>query len=290
MKLVLKNPENIFKQRLSITRKEEACLDSSWHYHPQFELIYISKSTGIRFVGDSVSNFSAGDLVLVGSNLPHLWRNDPSYYKDKSLKNVQTVVIKFLSNFLGESIFNLPEFSSIKQMLKESKFGLHFKKSVSKKYHDQLIELVDLRPANQSIKLLALLQNLSLEKNRDVLSSTDMCQHSNETSKRLDSVIKYISDNYANDINLEDVAQVACMTTNSFCRFFKKNTNKSFTQFLNEVRVRNASILLLDEQNSVASVSDMVGYNSITHFYKQFKHIMGCTPNLYRQPLKLYQH
>ena len=285
MKLVLKSPESFVNERIHISCKERACLDTSWHYHPQYELLYVSKSSGIRFVGDSVSHFDVGDLVLVGSNLPHLWRNDASYYAEDSTKNVKTIVIKFLKDFLGEGTFNFPEFSSINQMLEEAKYGLYFKKNVSKKFHKELMEIVELSPANQSIKLLELLQKLSLVKSKEVLSSTDMRQYASEPSKRLDAVLKFISDNYASNIYLQDVADIACMTTNSFCRFFKKMTNKSFTQFLNEVRVRNASRLLLEDELSVTQVCYMVGYNSITNFYKQFKQIMGSTPNLYRQSI-----
>ena len=283
MKLVLKNTENFTNERLHIVCKEIPCLDSSWHYHPQYELLYVSKSNGIRFVGDSVSHFSPGDLVLVGSNLPHLWRNDASYYKEDSTSNVKTVVIKFLKDFIGEGTFNNPEFSIINQMLEESKYGLFFGKKTSKKFHDEFMEIVDLPPAEQSIKLLGLLYKLAQVDKRDILSSTDMRQYATEPSKRLDAVLKYISDNYASSINLQDVADIACMTTNSFCRFFKKMTNKSFTQFLNEVRVRNATRLLLEDNLSVSQVCYMVGYNSITNFYKQFKQIMGSTPNSYRQ-------
>jgi len=285
MKLVLKSPKSFVNERLHIVCNEKACLDSSWHYHPQYELLYISESSGIRFVGDSVSHFSPGDFVLVGSNLPHLWRNDASYYEAGSDRNVKTVVIKFLKDFIGEGTFKLPEFSSINHMLEESKYGLYFDKRVSKKFHPELMEIVALSPAEQSIKLLGILHRLSLIENKKVLSSTDMRQYASESSKRLDAVLKYISDNYASSIHLQDVADIACMTTNSFCRFFKKMTNKSFTQFLNEVRVRNASRLLLEDSNSISQVCYMVGYNSITNFYKQFKQIMGCTPNLYRQSI-----
>ena len=112
-----------------------------------------------------------------------------------------------------------------------------------------------------------------------------MRQYATGTSQRLDAVIKYISDHYTSDISLQDVADIACLTTNSFCRFFKKMTNKSFTQFLNEIRIRNASRLLIQENLPVSEVSDMVGYNSITNFNRQFKQIMGCTPQAYRHAI-----
>lgn len=284
MKLVLKRPTDLRNERLHIQCKEVPCLDSAWHYHPEYELLYISKSSGIRFVGDSVAHFSPGDLVLVGSNLPHLWRNDPSYYEARSTSQVKTLVIKFMKDFIGKGTFNYPEFSAINQMLEESKYGLYFGQKVSKKLHSDLSEIINLDTAEQSIKLLSLLHQLSQTGNKR-LSSTDMRQYSTEPSKRLDLVLKYISDHYSTTIYLQDVADIACMTTNSFCRFFKKMTNKSFTQFLNEVRVRNATRLLLDDKLSVSQVCYMVGYNSVTNFYRQFKQIMGSTPNHYRQTI-----
>ncbi len=285
MKLILKNPDSFINERIHIRCDEEACLDAAWHYHPQFELLYISQSTGIRFVGDSVSHFSAGELVLVGSNLPHLWRNDPSYYKEDNSEKVKTVVIKFMKNFIGNETFSYPEFSSINSLLEESKYGLSFGPKISHELHDELMELVNLSPPLQSIKLLEILHRLSLTENKTVLSSTDMRQYATEPSKKIDAILKFISDNYASNISLKDVADIACMTTNSFCRFFKKMTNKSFTQFLNEIRIRNASRLLLEDELSVSQVCYMVGYNSITNFYKQFKLITGYTPNLYRQTI-----
>lgn len=283
MKLILKNTDNAANDRINITRKEIPCLDSSWHYHAQFELLYISKSTGIRFVGDSVSQFYPGDLVLVGPYLPHLWRNDVSYYGEDNTNKVMTIVIKFTKDFIGEGTFNNPEFADINQMLDQSKYGIFFGRSVSEFMHDELIDLIKQTPARQSIWLLDMLCQLSTAADKKLLSSSDMRQYSTDYSQRIDSVIKYVSDNYTGDISLKDVADIACMTTNSFCRFFKKMTNKSFVQFLNEVRIRNASRLLAQEELQISEICDIVGYKSITNFNRQFKQIMGTTPNGFRR-------
>lgn len=286
MKLVLKNPDDVVNQRLMIVKKEVPCLDAVWHYHPQFELLYISESTGIRFVGDSVSHFAPGELVLVGSWLPHLWRNDPSYYKEGEEQKVNTIIIKFMKDFIGEGTFKIPEFAGIENMLEQSKFGISFGRSVSKKLHKELNGIVDLSPAEQTIKLLDILYRLSVTDDISMLSSTDMRQYTEESSHRIDVVLKYISDNYSEDISLKDIADIACMTTNSFCRYFKKMTNKSFVDFLNEIRVRNASRLLAQEEMLVSEVCYMVGYKSITNFNNQFKMIMGTNPKSYRDSLK----
>lgn len=285
MKLILKNEDSSANERLNITKKEMPCLDSSWHYHAQYELLYISQSNGIRYVGDSVSQFFPGDLVLVGPYLPHLWRNDTSYYKEDEDNKVKTIVFKFTKNFIGEGTFNLPEFIDVNRLLEESKYGVFFDKSVSESMHDELLGILELNPAQQSVKMLDILCRLSLTEDKKVLSSSDMRQYTTESSQKIDDVIKYISDSYADDINLNDVSEIACMTTNSFCRFFNKVTNKSFTQFLNEVRIRNASRLLVQEEMSISEICDIVGYKSVTNFNRQFKQIMGTTPKVYRSTL-----
>lgn len=285
MKLTLKDSEGTLKDRICLTEKEIPCLDSSWHYHAQYELLYISQSNGIRFVGDNVSQFFPGELVLVGPYLPHLWRNDPSYYNDNEEKKVRTIVLKFSKNFIGDGTFNNPEFVSINNLLEQSSYGVSFGAKTSKKLHNEIMGIVKLSPAEQSIKLLELLCKLSVSEDKTILSSTDMRQYTTDHSQRIDQVLKYISNNYPNEISLQDVSDIACMTTNSFCRFFKKMTNKSFSEFLNEVRVRNAARLLVQEELSIAEICDMVGYNSITNFYRQFVQIMNTTPKGYRLTL-----
>ena len=287
MKLVLKNPENFVGQKISIFKKEVPCLDTAWHYHAEFELIYISRSSGIRFVGDSVAHFSAGDLVLVGSYLPHLWRNEETYYESEGNLMVETIIMKFTSNFMGTDTFDNPEFNSIKNLLEQSKFGVSFSAAVANQLNAELMDITAVSPAEQSMSLLNILYRLSLTSPEDriVLSSSDMRQFSTESPDRLDSVIRYISENYRSDITLSDVANIACMTTNSFCRFFKKMTNKSFTEFLNEIRIRNASRMLIQESTPISEVCYNVGYKSIPNFNKQFKAIMGETPKGYRYNL-----
>ncbi|MDO7135971.1 AraC family transcriptional regulator [Algibacter lectus] len=285
MKLVLKDSNSYINKRLTADERDIPCLDVAWHYHSQFELLYVTKSTGIRFVGDSVAPFYPGELVLVGGYLPHLWRNDPEYYKDNNELRVKTIVIKFLKNFIGEDTFKNSAFSEINDLLDISKFGVSFGRSVSKKLHNELMEIPHLSPGEQSIKLLDVLYRLAKVEDKTLLSMSDMRQYTLDKPDRLDNVIRYISDNYAREISLTEIAEIACMTTNSFCRFFKKMTNKSFTEFLNEVRIRNASRLLVQENLPISEICYAVGYKSIPNFNKQFKLIINCTPKEYRYSL-----
>lgn len=290
MKIVQKRNANTFQ----VVERTIPCLDELWHCHSQYELILVTKSSGIRFVGDNVSKFLPGDLVLVGPNLPHLWRNDPSYYtgdevavdEEENLYSVKTIIIKFERNFLGEDFFNTPEFQRIEQMLEESRKGLYFFRH---KNHDLVEKIIDLTSQEGVLSILSflnVLHELSLSDDRKTLSSTDMSSVFEDKKNRQDSIIKYISDNYSEEITLEKISSVACMTPNSFCRYFKNLTNKPFSIFLNEVRIQNAVRLISLNNDNIKNISYDVGYRSVTNFNRQFKKVLGMTPMEYKQSLK----
>lgn len=285
MESILKYSETQLEKKLTVEKRNVPGLNSSWHFHPEFELLYISEGNGIRFVGNHISPFSDGEFALVGAYLPHLWRNDPSYYTPESTKTVNAVVAKFTKDFMGNDIYQIPEFISIGKLLHDSKFGILFSKEVSKTLHDDLMNLSDLSLPEQHLGLFKLLHRLSLidEKHKTNLCSTDLRQSKGGSSERIDKVLRYITDKYNTNITLEEIADVACMTTNSFCRYFKKMTNKSFTQFLNEIRVRNASKLLVKDNNKyISEIAYDVGFNTVANFNKKFKQFTGLTPKEFR--------
>ena len=282
MKLQLKQSKSFFSEKLLSYQYDQPCLDASWHYHKEYELLYVSKGSGIRFVGDSVQEFNEGELVLVGAYLPHLWRNDLSSKIDAD-SNVKIVVIKFLKDFIGKGVFENPEFYAVKDMLKSADLGVLFSKETSQEFKDRLLGFDNLNAPEKSIELLSLLHELSQEKIEKQISTLDMRQYSSENGSKLDEVMKFISINFASSISLKDVAEIACMTENSFCRYFKNLTNKSFVKFLNEVRIRNAAKLLVSTNKSISEIAMEVGFPSITNFNKQFKIVQSETPKIYRE-------
>lgn len=286
MKLVVKNSSREADSSFEIREQTVPCFDGSWHFHEEYELILITKSTGIRFVGDSVSQFLPGDLVLVGPNLPHLWRNNPDYYSASSEKTVRTIVIKFHPDFLGKDLFSIADFARINSMLERAKHGIHFSLKTSNYIKKDIFYLLGCSGAEKVINLLSVLDRLSQSEDYQLLSTSDMRQKVDDKKKRWDHVIKYMSDNYSNDISLADVAEVACMTTNSFCRFFKNWTNKSFTEYLNEIRINNAARLLVQNEDSISNICFQVGYRSTTNFNRQFKRIIGITPGEYKKSIR----
>lgn len=282
MKPFFKNIQSLLKKQVVVVERTIPCLDDNWHYHPEYELILITKSKGIRFVGDSVSQFNPGDLVIVGPYLPHLWRNDPSY----SDVDIKTYVIKFDENFLGNETFEKSVFFRINNLLKKSNKGVLFSQSTTNEVKNIILSLGNMDDTTQYIKLLEVLDVLSRDINSNQLSMSTMSIDDDSNVNRMDKVLNYISDNYSSKISLDDISKVACMTTNSFCRFFKNNTNKSFVQFLNEVRIRNAVRILTMEDMTISEVCFAVGYKSKANFNVQFKSIMGCSAKDYLFKIK----
>jgi AraC-like DNA-binding protein len=261
-----------------INRVKEPVLDINWHFHKEFELIYIIKGLGIRLVGDNLSSFYSGELVLVGPNLPHLWRTTGN------ISSVDRIIIKFVEAPGNINLFSLPEFSSATTLLKKAERGISFGPKTEMEVRDKIIELSFVEGLQKWICLLSILDTLSKSADTEILSNPLMKLSLQDMEEnRLAKVISYVSENYSIDIALADVAEIASMTTQSFCRFFRKRTNKTFVQFLNEYRIGKACVLLIENKLSVNKICDDLGFNSITNFNRFFKRQCNCTPVEYRK-------
>lgn len=255
-------------------------LAKNWHFHPEVEILYIIEGQGMRVVGDHISNFKKGELVLIGKWLPHLWRHDtPSNGRSSAIY----YNVKFLEDYGGINIFELPELLNIRQLLKKSIRGLLFDRNVIPKVHELITTLVEEKPAYRMINLLRILQILSEEKNFKQLSSNEF-KIPTEVARenRLQKVINYIFVNHHRPISLEEISGVALMTPTAFCRYFKSCTNKTFFTFLNEFRVGKSCQLLTNERKSVKEICYEVGFNSLTNFNRTFKSFKHVTPTVYR--------
>lgn len=261
-----------------INRVKEPVLDINWHFHKEFELIYIIRGLGIRLVGDNLSSFNSGELVLVGPNLPHLWRTTGN------ISSVDRIIIKFDEMPVKINLFSLPEFSSLRILFKEAEMGISFGSDTENKVREQIIDLASAEGIQKWIKLLTILEILSKSTDKATLSNPFMKLSLQDLEEnRLAKVLSYVSENYNRDIILEDVAKIASMTPQSFCRFFKKRTNKTFVQFLNEYRIGKACVLLIENRLSVNKICDDSGFNSITNFNRFFKRQCNFSPVEYRK-------
>ncbi len=274
-----KRPENSFLAR----QDRMPCIAQDWHFHKEIELIYFIKSTGTRYVGNSIGNFEPGELYMIGSDLPHLFRNHREYYANEiEGEAVDLVVVKFEPDFLGLNFLELPEARTLQLLFQKANRGLQFSKAATYLVHNHVLGLVGSQGLSRIAGLLKILDILSASENYTSLCSEVITNVYNKNEKdRMARVISFLTENFDTKIELEQVASVACMTPNAFCRYFKKRTHKSFTQYLNEIRLRHACKLLIEGEVQIATVCYQSGFNTLTNFNRQFKALMNVTPSEY---------
>lgn len=285
MKLTFKQtnrkPENSFLAR----QDTMPCIEQDWHFHPEIELIYFLKSTGKRYVGNSVGNFEEGELYLIGSNVPHLFRNHREYYDDKDENEaVDLIIVKFEHDFLGEAFEDLPEAKRLQSLFANANRGLKFSKAATYLVHTHMMGLVWATGLSRVVGLLKILDILSVSENYSFLCSNGFDNTYKKSEKeRMARVISYLHENFENKIELETVASIAHMAPNAFCRYFKKRTQKSFIQYLNEIRIGHTCKLLIEGELQITTICYQSGFNTITNFNRQFKTIMNKTPTEYME-------
>lgn len=261
---------------------ETQTFDHPFHYHPEFELTLITAGSGHRFVGDHTDTFFANDLILLGKNLPHCWLD---FGQSKHL--VSAVVIQFSETCLGEQFFQLPEMHSIAAMLRKSGKGIQFH-GVSGKLLEDLKGLPQLPLSARLIRFLDILEQLTSWPETSLLSKTEYSNVTQDAKfSRVDKVFSYVSDHFKTEVDLTRAAELVHMTPSAFCHYFKKYTKKTFTQYVNEVRIGYSCKLLMETDLNVSEVGFQSGYNSLSRFNKCFKKITKRTPLNYRKQFNL---
>ncbi|WP_209403946.1 AraC family transcriptional regulator [Pseudozobellia sp. WGM2] len=255
-----------------------------WHFHPEFQISYIAKGEGTRFVGDHVHNFKEGDLVLTGPNLPHLWRSEDSYFEPKSNLTTRGLVIYFDHDLISRNLLEREEFFIINKLIEHSHRGIEFYGDVPSKVCELLIQIADERGFKRIIKLLEILDLLANSKEFSLLTSPSYINSfKGGDSEKMSLVYDYVMSNFKNKIALDEVAEMLNMTTSSFCRYFKPRANKTFTRFVNEIRIGHARKLLLEDNFNISQISYECGFNALSNFNRQFKSITELSPHEYRQ-------
>lgn len=253
-----------------------------WHFHPELELMYVLKGEGTRVVGDSIQSFGPGDFVFVGSGIPHLWRNDDRYYKDLNLE-VECLLLFFKEEVLTGNLLEIPEMNGIKSLINTSQKGIRFGGEKSNQLKELMRDAYPLKGVDRVLAIIRLLDAMSKFENPEILCGPDYIPDVNHRDRnRLDKCLQHIIDNYRTDIKLPYLAEMANMTPNSFCRYFKKRTTMSFSQFLIEHRIRKASQLLLETEMKIIEIAYETGFRSLSNFNSHFKRLRGMSPRTYR--------
>jgi len=254
-----------------------------WHYHEELELVCIEKSEGTRFIGDSIDRFEAGDLLLIGSNLPHMFQNDPVYFEAESTARAVAHVIHFHPRFLNTDLSSIPEFMQVDQMLKDAVLGIRFSKKAAKAVREDIAKINELNGAPSMLSLLSILNRLSQDAYSTIASPGFVSQFEGVSDARLGQVYDYVMNHFQEKISIEEVADLVNMNKASFCRYFKRITQKTFTDFLNDIRIGFACKMLLENQMSILEVCYYCGYNNVSHFNRQFRKKMKLSPSDYQK-------
>jgi AraC-like DNA-binding protein len=256
-----------------------------WHYHPELELHYTIKGEGVRFIGDNISNFTPGEMVLLGENLPHTWRCKDEYFQGNPDLNVEAMVIQFLPDCLGKYLFNLPEAYLIPKLFEKAKSGM----VITGKAKDKLAELmkssVEATNLDRIIILLSILKTLAeTDEYETVVTGKNTFYQSNESeTARINKICTYTMTNYKNDITLEEIASLSNLSITSFCRYFKLMTKKTYYDFLIEIRVSHACRFLIENKLPTEMICFDCGFNNVSNFYRHFKKVTGMTPLEYKR-------
>lgn len=250
------------------------------HYHPEYEMLLILSGSGKRFVGDNIAEFTTGDLCFFGPDLPHT-------YSNKHLagnRDIHQIVIQFSDDFLGRDFFEKPPFKLIRAFLDQSVRGYTFSGDTLKEVSTIIKTLPELDETEVIIQLLSVLHRLSRSSEFELLSSRGFSSKVDHVeSERMGRVFDYIMKHFSEEITLNEIAAIACLSPEAFCRYFKKYTRKTFSEFLIGIRIGHACKLLQQHTMDVNQVSIQSGFNNISYFNRKFKSMTQKTPVEYKK-------
>lgn len=258
---------------------------SVWHYHPEMELHYVIRGEGVRFVGDNISNFDAGELLLLGENLPHMWRCNQRYFLGDPDVTAEAIVVHFLSDFMGSDFMLKREADAMHALFERAKHGF----VIHGRTKDTIVKLMQQSVSVEGLDRLVLIINMvHVLTNSDEMTqiATGWTTHhlNREETNRINEVYHYILASYRENITLEEISAVAHLSVTSFCRYFKMMTKKTFKDFLIEVRISHAKRMLIEKRNyTTEAVCYACGFNNRSNFFRHFRQHVGCTPIEYKR-------
>lgn len=257
-----------------------AKFDFPVHFHPEYELNLVLHSKGKRIIGDSIKEYSTPDLVLIGPNTPHAWTGTED--------GVHVTTVQFQSDFLSEKFLSRKLTRSIKEMLDRSRMGIVFSPETTTALSERIINLSDMQGFDSLLEFLSILYDMSISRSQSTLSSLSYVgQFDTSKSRRIKVVNQYLYENLQNPIRVNEVAELINMSPSAFSHFFKKRTQRSFTDYLTDLRIGHAARLLIESEKNISEICYESGFNNISNFNRSFKNQKGCTPSDFRTQQKL---
>ena len=260
---------------------------SPLHFHPQIEITYIVKGTGMRFAGESVQPYQSGDITVLGKNVPHAFISSKEHFDIKESGVSRAIYLLFREEMFGETFLSMPENKFLKDLFSDVSRCIKVTGKEAYDFSDLMFGIVENKGFKRLNLLIQLLYNINNSNHKEFLNAPDLSYETNKKDmERINKVYEYVFANYHKNIYLETIADISNLVPQSFCRYFKQHTNKTFSKFLAEVRIGQACKLLAENTKSVKDISYDVGYNHFSSFNKQFKSIMGTTALKYKKMYK----
>jgi AraC-like DNA-binding protein len=280
-KLVVKDDESFF-----IGIFQDNLDKSTWHYHNNYEISFITEGSGKRIVGDSIEEFQPGDLAFIGRNLPHVWIADKET-RILSKRTLEMVFLQFNLNVLSDQLLSLPEFSNVKRALDLSERGIQIIGDTLNQVSEVMLQLPYLKSFERMLHFFMMMDIIGKSETNVRLASKEYLKIRFTTgNKRIAAIHEYLMNNYREEVDLKRLAGLVNMAEGSLCRFFKMNMGITVFEYINQIKTEFACKLLMDPDLSIMEVCLDSGFNNISHFNKQFKKNTGVPPSEYRKRFK----
>lgn len=239
---------------------------------------------GVRFVGDNISNFSAGELLLLGANLPHMWRCNEKYFRGTPSITAEAIVVHFLPEFMGNDFLKKPETASILNLYEKAKSGIEIHGDTKKEVVAHMRQSVKKEGLGRMVSIINIIEILAESKEIQPITTSVTSYKSNQKEiDRLNKIYVYTLENYHTNLTLEEIAAVANLSVTSFCRYFKMMTKKTFHDFLIEIRISHARRMLIEETTTTTeAICFECGFNNRSNFFRHFRQITGFSPVEYK--------
>jgi AraC-like DNA-binding protein len=258
-----------------------ASYNALWHFHPELQLTLVLKSRGHRLVGDNITALRPGDLVLVGSNLPHVWHQETG--PDAASDAVHAIVVRFLDTFLGAEFLDRPEAESLRQLLRRASRGLEITGKTRDAVEARLRRLAEVRGLSRIVELLGILNVLAGSRELKPIASAGFVPKIDPADQdRMQRVCRYLDTHLTQPLDREQAAAVAHLSPGAFSRFFKARTGKTLPEYVNALRVGRACALLAEDKWKVTDVAMECGFRNLANFNRQFRALTRLSPREYR--------
>ena len=278
-----KIPEDLKKDLFALRVTELPYFSTEFHFHSECQMVYVMESEGKRIIGDSVEIFKSDEIILLGSDVPHVWHNDKHYFEmDKKEIHARSIALFFHPQELLRGLAQFTSITKLESVLKKASRGMKFSNRAKQQLKKLLLEITKEKELTRLSTFIKILEVISNTKEFELLASEGYVNtfHARDND-RIDKVFKYVFSNFSEEIQLDYIARLVNMNKQAFCRYFKTRTQKTFTHFVNEVRIGHACRVITDGERHISSLAYQCGFNSLSNFNRFFKEIKGVTPREY---------